>query len=298
VCDVSARTVVDLTGNDRARLLHNLCTNDILSLGPGTGCEAFLTSVQGKILGHIFVFCKAQELTVETVPSQAEIICAHLDRYTIREDVHPRDCGSELTKLIVSGRDAKSFLSDLDIQPPSEMYEHRAIRLAGMSATLMKVPLVGDFSYLIHSDGESHARIRQQLLARDIPWCAPEALEIVRIEAGFPLFGVDITTSNLPQEIGRDALAINFKKGCYLGQETVARIDALGHVNRQLRRLEVTGDDPPRAGADIVQENAVVGHVTSCAIPFLRPNALAIGLIRRGVQDTLTIEGRQARVLE
>src|SRR5205814_560451 len=114
-----------------------------------------------------------------------------------------------------------------------------------------------------------------------------EALEMVRIEAGTPFFGQDITDKNLPQELGRDALAISFTKGCYLGQETVARIDALGHVNQTLRGLRFAGLEIPQAGADLStpdKPDKAVAHVTSAAFSPRLAAPLALGYVRRGYE--------------
>ena len=93
--DFGDRTLLELTGADRARFLHNLCTNEIRKLPAGAGCEAFLTNVQGKLLGHVLVFASDDGLLLETVPGQAERILSHLDRYLIREQVVLHDRSSE-----------------------------------------------------------------------------------------------------------------------------------------------------------------------------------------------------------
>ena len=111
---------------------------------------------------------------------------------------------------------------------------------------------------------------------------------MVRLEAGVPLFGQDITDDNLPQEIGRDKLAISFTKGCYLGQETVARIDALGHVNRQLVGLRFEGGTVPPAGTKLVADGKEVGHVTIAAWSPKLDARLAMALVRRRKQGRHT----------
>ena len=109
----------------------------------------------------------------------------------------------------------------------------------------------------------------------------PVVFEVLRIEAGTPVFGKDITEKNLPQEIGRDARAINFVKGCYLGQETVARLDALGHVNQILRGLVFEpGSACPPAGAALEDGDKRVGVVTSLAFSPARNAPVALALIR------------------
>jgi folate-binding protein YgfZ len=104
-----------------------------------------------------------------------------------------------------------------------------------------------------------------------------------RIEAGTPLFGIDFDDQNLPQEIGRDREAISFTKGCYLGQETVARIDALGHVNQQIVGIRFHGSDVPGVGTQLLRGGAVVGKVTSPAFSPKLNCAIALAMVRREV---------------
>ena len=108
-----------------------------------------------------------------------------------------------------------------------------------------------------------------------------EFLEALRLEAGSPVYGRDITIENLPQEVGRDSQCISFNKGCYLGQEPVARIDALGHVNRNLVGLLCEGAEPPASGTPIEVNGKVVGAVTSSAFSPARDQALAMAYVRR-----------------
>jgi folate-binding protein YgfZ len=102
------------------------------------------------------------------------------------------------------------------------------------------------------------------------------------MESAWPLWGVDFDDSNLPQEIGRDAAAVSFRKGCYLGQETVARIDALGHVNKQLVQIQFSGEVVPSAGAGLSQEGQLVGRVTSAAWSPRVSAAIALAMVKRG----------------
>jgi len=115
--------------------------------------------------------------------------------------------------------------------------------------------------------------------------CGAEIWDAVRVELGLPLFGIDFDNTNLPQEVNRDAEAINFNKGCYLGQETIARIDALGHVNQKVVMLKFAGEQVPPVGLECTAEGKIVGRVTSsCWSPkFEAP--LALAMVRRGSND-------------
>ena len=131
----------------------------------------------------------------------------------------------------------------------------------------------------------------------------PSVFEVLRIEAGTPVFGKDITEKNLPQEIGRDARAINFVKGCYLGQETVARLDALGHVNQILRGLVFEpGSACPPSGATLEDGDKRVGVVTSSAFSPTRNATVALGMVRTshaepGTKVTIRVGDGQAPIV-
>jgi tRNA-modifying protein YgfZ len=255
---------VTLTGADRQSFLHNFCTNDIKRLVPGQSCEAFVTNVKGKTIGYGLVDCRETELVFITVPGQGPLLAAHLDRYVIREDVQPRDTTAERSYLLLSETNlpigdiaARSVQWDLIGRPSSGLIE------------------------IVSSDA---VRLRNVLEEHGAIPCDVAAFETLRIEAGMPLFGVDVNDTNLPQEIGRDDRAISFTKGCYLGQETVARIDALGHVNQQLAGIRFSGNKVPSAGAALTRAGTRAGHVTSGVFSPRLGAPLALAMVKR---DTL-----------
>ena len=120
--------------------------------------------------------------------------------------------------------------------------------------------------------------MRAALVAAGVAPCGQAAFDAARIEWGFPLVGHDISDANLPQEIARDKLAISFTKGCYLGQETVARIDALGHVNKTLVGLRFAGSTLPPAGSELLAGDQAVGQVTSSAYSPCASAAVGAGI--------------------
>jgi folate-binding protein YgfZ len=266
----SARGVVELknwssvalTGVDRQAFLHNFCTNDVKRLSPGERCEAFFTNVKGKIFGHGLVTCRETELVVIGEPGQATSLIAHLDRYILREDVQLHDETNARCYLLVDGRkfSADSFGTAVHID---NWYE---------------VP--GRAFHVIETSAADVRDVKDKLVAGGLVIC-DEVFEIARIEARIPLFGVDFDERNLPQEVGRSDQAISFTKGCYLGQETVARIDALGHVNQQLVGVRFTGDVVPEKGCELVHAGKTAGHVSSAAFSPKLDAPLALAMVRR-----------------
>lgn len=276
------RTVIDVRGNDRTHFLHSFCTNDVKRLAPGQGCEAFVTNHQGKTVGHGFIFCEADRLVMGTVAGQAAALMAHFDRFVISEDVTFRDLSGQVQIFVVAGSQAAAMLQSLtSAPPPTEMLSFTHPQIAGCGCTIFRVPYTGADSFFIRSSAGDAAAVRASLETAGALPCQAEAVEALRIEAGFPYFGRDITDENLPQEVGRDQQAISFTKGCYLGQETVARIDALGHVNKLLAGVRFQLDTIPAAGTRLTAGDKDVGHVTSaCYSPALQ-SPLALAYVRR-----------------
>ena len=236
-----------LTGADRQKFLNNFCTNDVKRLKPGENCEAFFCNVKGKVIGHGVITCRDDALVVIGPPQQAASLTAHLDRYIIREDVSVRDSTLERAYLLVLGEAARSLV--VATAPSIDSDISWAKSGVNAAAIVGNVPvqwiywdlLTPVFSGLIEVRPTEMTDVVQSLRERCALILGEKTFEALRIEAGLPLFGVDFDDHNLPQEVGRNAQAISFTKGCYLGQETVARIDALGHVNQQITGVAFSG---------------------------------------------------------
>lgn len=281
--DLAERTRVELTGDDRASFLHNLSTNDIKGLAAGSGCEAFLLNARGHVLGHVFVICRPQSLVIETVPGQQESLLAHLDRYLIREKVelHPRT--ADWGELLLAGPRAAELLSSLLGAPlPADRLANLEAQWRDQPLTIVRVELTQPGGYLIFCPQAAALTVADALAAHGAVRCSSTAFDTARIEAGFPWYGRDITDKTLPQEVARDQLAISFKKGCYIGQETVARIDALGHVNKTLVGVRFDRAELPPAGAELRSSGEMVGQITSAVFSPRLGSALGLAYVRRG----------------
>ena len=282
--DVSDRLRLELRGGDRVRFLHSFCTNDVERLAVGAGCEAFVTNHQGKTVGHIFVWREPQSLVVETVPGQGAGLTAHLDRFVISDDVTFHDRTGDTFELLISGPQSRAALERAcGANLPAGLWTRTAAAIAGQSVQIGCVDFLKSGSYFVVGPREGLQPVVDSLAGFGIVPCCNDAVDAVRIESGFPLFGRDITDDNFPQELRRDNQAISFTKGCYLGQETVARIDAMGHVNRFLVgvRFPVAPDAIPPAGIELRSGDKVVGHVASVAWSPKLNQPLALARVRR-----------------
>ena len=280
--DLSDRTQIEITGADRASFLQNMGTADIGRLAGGNGCETFLTDIQAKILAHLFVFCGDDSLVLETVPGQAQAIGEHLEHYVIREDVQIRDRTDAWCEVLLAGAESETLLKSLTGDPlPAELLAHSRTSLTRTPVSVCRVDWTGQSGYLIRCEAAAHDALVEALTTAGATPCGDNAFQAARIEAGTPLYGKDITHDNLPQEVDRNDRTISFTKGCYLGQETVARIDSLGHVNQLLTGVRFDAADVPNPGTELTTEGKVVGRVTSAAMSPKLDAPLALAYVRR-----------------
>jgi len=293
--ELDGLTEIHFTGADRARFLHNLCTNDVLRLEPGSGCEAFVTNVHGKTIGHGLVFCDSDRLVYLTTAGQADVLLPHWDRYLITEDVQLVDRSSELSHWVVLGPRAamvveRATQADGLAGRLARPLDHLLVRQRplgesssqdnGPDVRVCRMPMLATQAYLLAFSNDGRQPMGERMVAAGAERVPAEVFQMSRLEAGWPWFGWDISDRNLPQEVDRDALAISFRKGCYLGQETVARIDALGHVNRMLTRLVSSDTLTPCPGTPLLLAGQSVGEVTSAAFSPARGKGLALAYVR------------------
>ena len=261
--DFASRTRMEITGSDRTTVLHNFCTNDIKSLRPGRNCEAFICDVKGKVLGHVAALCRGDSLLLETSPDQTETLIGHLDRYIIMEQVEFADRRSVWRETFLVGPSAAEVVSSLIADAPPEPDHHVEVETSWGWVLIAATPfgLPDTFMLLYNAANDTDAQSR--LAAAGARPCDESVWDIFRIESGLPMFGRDIDNGNLPQEVDRDDRTISFQKGCYLGQETVARIDALGHVNRKLCGVRYPKGETLPDGCEIQAEAGLAGILKS-----------------------------------
>ena len=279
--DVSDRTQIELTGDDRAILLHNMCTQEIKKLSPGQGAEAFLTDAKGHVLAFVELYVTPDSIVLDTVAGQGSVIMEHFDRYIIREDVQLAERSPDWGQLLIAGEAASDALSTITSDElPQSIWQHGPQQIADRDVYVRRPALAGPTSWALVAERADIDALKSALDAAGMVACDTDTLDTVRIENRVPLYGRDITDRNLPQEVDRDATAINFNKGCYIGQETVARLDALGHVNKRLVAIRFDTADVPPAGTKLRVEDREVGVVTSSTFSPQHGAGLALAYVR------------------
>ena len=276
--------VISLTGEDRHAFLHNFCTADIKKLAVGECCEAFVLNGKGKTMAfvHALAFDDAIWL-VGAVATTAKSLMEHLDRYIIREDVTLADLTDSVRSYFAPTNAVceKLGLPECDSNQCLKVEIDVPIRAA-------TVELAG-FGLWLAFERDQGDSFESQLSSKGINTIAAgEPLNSIRIERGTPWSGTEADDSNLPQELQRDEKAISFTKGCYLGQETVARLDALGRVNQLLTRVQV-GPESPAPGAELKAEEKVVGRITSVAWSPKSERWIGFAFVRRAHASAGTV---------
>ncbi len=289
VYDLGFRARISLAGSDRVRWMNGMVTNNIRDLAAGRGVYAFLLNPQGRILGDMLVFNEGETLTVETDRSQAEKILATFDHYIIMDDVEVTNIGENWTALGIAGPKARAVLNAAGIEVPEmeplQTHSTRCNCNCGcVQCTVVRGEDAHYESYEIWLAPKDVFTTWQALVSAGATPVGSEALEMQRIVAGIPLYGVDIRERDLPQET-EQVRALNFNKGCYVGQEIVERIRSRGNVHRKFTGFVLQGSVELAAEAKIFSGEKEVGEITSLTI-LRNPSGertVALGYIRREV---------------
>ena len=281
---VTPRSSIGVRGNDRASFLQGLLTNDIRSLPPGAGCYAAWLTPQGRMLTDLHVVVLDDRILRDVPAATAAASLERLDQSLFSEDVQLSDLSTTLTSVWVHGPAAPSMLQrvlNIDSLDRWSEYQNVRIDVSGTPAIVVRVTQVGVPGFGIYLEPARETQLRNELEAAGARPVDQQVLDIARIEAGYPLFGIDMTEDTIPLEAGIEERAISFTKGCYVGQEVIIRVLHRGHgrVARRLVGLRLAGD-VPRRGANLLSGDRQIGWVTSAAMSP-RFGSIALGYVQR-----------------
>jgi folate-binding protein YgfZ len=290
VIDLSLRGRLCLTGADRARLLNGQVTNNVKDLRVGEGTYAALVTAKGKLQSDLNVFCLPNELLLDFEPGLAEGITQRLDKYIIADDVQVVDAAPHYGLLSVQGPKSQAVVQSLGL--PWEMPVKPMSFATTNDATLGEIylvnhPRLGGSGFDLFVPTPALGAVMDKLIAaaKEVGGraCGWQAWEMARLEAGIPRFGIDMDESNLAPEAGIESRAISYSKGCYIGQEVIARIRTYGQVAKALRGLRLADDLKPLPvkGDKLFHDGKDAGFITSAlASPALKAN-IALGYVRK-----------------
>jgi folate-binding protein YgfZ len=289
VLDFTFRGRICLTGSDRVRFLHGQITNDVKKLQPGAGCYAALTTANGKMESDLNVFTLPDELLLDFEPGLTDRMSQRLEKFIVADDVQIVDAAPHYGLLTVQGPQAAEVVRMVGLLEETPAREWSIAKVA--DGTLGEIYVASLRRLLrpgldIFVPRQSMGAVVDKLMAaaKSVGGraCGWTAFETARIESGIPRFGADMDETNLPMEC-IESRAVSFNKGCYIGQEVLNRIHAIGHVTRSLRGLRLADDlkTLPGKGAKLFNNGKEVGYITSVIrSPALNAN-IALGYVRR-----------------
>ena len=281
VFDLGWRGMLVLTGDDCVRWLNGMVTNNTRDLPVNFGNYSLLLNAQGRIQGDLKAYNRGDHFLVTTALAELEKVQAIFDKYIIMDDVEVTNVSDKLTSLGVAGPQSRDVLAKAGLQLP-ELKPGEVLDLDWNNLGLSVVRGLGEIgvSYEIWIHPDNAPKLWDSLMSAGAKPVGYESLEWLRMLYGVPRYGVDMTERYLPQETGQDR-ALNFSKGCYLGQEIVERIRSRAQLHRTLAGFEVQGP-PPAAGTAVLSGEKKVGEITSASsIPLNGiQKTIALGYLR------------------
>jgi len=258
--DLAARGRILARGRDRARLLHNISSNEVKKMAPGSSCYAFLLSPQGRIQADLHLVCFEDHFLIDTEPDLREKVQRQILKYRVADQVELEDVTAQTAAIGVEGPAAESIV------------------LPAGDHSVAPFTVTGQPGYRVYCAAADMAKLVRQLEAAGARPATLADARIVRIENGKPVYGEDIRETSLPQET-QQMQAVSFTKGCYIGQEIVERIRAMGQVHRKLERIELEGVEPAAAGTKLTV-GGLEAEITSSVYSPRLGKAIALGYVR------------------
>jgi folate-binding protein YgfZ len=295
------RSQINVTGKDRVRWLHNMVTNNVRDLAANRGNYNFVLNAQGRILGDMYIFNRGESFAMVTDSRQVETLINAMKRFIIMDKVELTPASASLTALGVCGPQAAKVLAAAGIDAGGVApLEARDLTLDGVSITVIAGPEKKPGWFELWLD-QAHAQdIWNKLVNAGAQPAGAQALEMWRVLRGIPNYGQDIRERDLPQETCQND-ALNFTKGCYLGQEIVERIRSRGHVHRQFMGFEFPGPAPAMENTEA--DRRAPAEITSlaCVPTAAGEKNIGLGYVRRevlGSSEQIDLNGIAATVVD
>ena len=281
---VAPRIAIGITGKDRSAYLQGLLTNDVEALEAGGGCYSAWLTPQGRMLTDLHIFESGDMILLDVPAPLGPATLQRLDQFLFSEDVQFADLSDALTSVWVHGPQAFALLEQVITVNGLEQwveYQNARAEFSGSPVVVARVSQLGVPGFAVYVEPSRAEDLTLALQAAGATLADPPAIETARIEAGYPLFGVDMTEDTIPLEAGIEGRAISLSKGCYVGQEVIIRVlhRGQGRVARKLIALR-TEADPPSRGTKIWSGDREIGFVTSAA-PASRSGTVALGYVHR-----------------
>ncbi|MCA1613475.1 MAG: aminomethyltransferase family protein [Acidobacteria bacterium] len=282
--DLSSRGRVEVSGAEAVQFLNGLVTNDVKTLAPGAWMGAAFPNVQGRLLAHARVMRadEEQRFLIDTEAATAGAVRAGLERFTLAGDFRVRDLGAEAALLSVQGAAAAALVGRVLGEAAAGVGRGRVsvVDWRGPQAvTVARATHTGEDGFDLFAAADSAGDLWDALVAAGARPAGRDALELLRVEAGVPRHGIDVTDANVVLEAGLDD-SVSYTKGCYVGQEIIARIHWRGHVAKRLAGLRLEGEAAPGAKIKTADGAREIGRVTSAVLSPRLGRRIALGLLK------------------
>ena len=302
IIDRSSQGAIALAGGDRASFLHALLTNDIARLKAGQGAYAAYLTPQGRMISDMRVLETGSRMLLGVERDVAAPLAERLDKLVFSEDVQAKDATGELAVFGVHGPSAARMIQNatgISVADLTSQYDN----VTSASLTIVRDDALGLPGYDLYVPAGDADATRARLIEAGAVAASEETAETLRIEAGRPRFGVDMSADTIPLEAGIEDRAISFTKGCYVGQEVIIRVVHRGHgrVARRLVSIVLSGEAVPGRGSPIQVGDRVVGEITSATASPKLGAPLALGYVHRDHAEpgtALSVNGSEARVYQ
>ncbi len=301
IVDLSYRGLIRVTGADRAKFLQGLITNDVMALTEGQGLYAAILNPKGRMLADLKIYAVHEAFLVDQDREITDKTTQILNRYKLISKATMEDLTDSLVHLAIYGPSANPLLEKVLGTTLPKSLEFSSIRIEwhGQQVYAIQSMYTGEQGYDLMVPAQESGALWMEILDAGsgfgIKPVGLEALEGLRIEAGIPRYGIDMDENTFPPEAGLEEKAISYTKGCYVGQETIARIKTYGQVHRKLMGLILQGSPStmgtlPHRDDKVFKDEEEIGFVTSSAYsPILNQN-IALGYIRRkAIQPDLQV---------
>lgn len=298
VVDRSHRGRLRFFGEKSGEALTGLVTNDVVGAHPGHGQYGAALSAKGRIVSDLRVFASQGAYFVDTPPRSWAAFLAMVKKYVNPRVSGYRDESHAIRDIGIFGPDARRivaaiFAVNADALAALPIFGHVSVDCDGAQVMIARSPDIGVEGYELFVPFEQFDTMWDRAVAEGATPAGLGAWEIARVEAGRPEWGLDMDDTTIPQEANFDELdAISYTKGCYIGQEVVARVHFRGHVNRHLRGLRSAGADAPPTGAQLIDDSGNhVGDVRS-SVSSPRLGGIALGMVRREVAPGMSLNAK------
>ena len=280
--DLSSRGRILVGGSEAVTFLNGLITNDMKTLAPNSWMPAAFANVQGRLLAAVRIIHREDGFLIDTEAATRDSVVTLLDRYTLAGDFHLADMTDRMTMVSVQGKIAAEIMRQTLGEDAANLDRQSLVqaKFGDTAATVIRATHTAEDGFDLFIDGGNPAPFAEELRAAGATPVVDETFETLRIEAGIPLYGIDMDENNVVTETNLDD-AVSFTKGCYVGQEIIVRIKHRGHVAKKLTGVILETETPvPRNAKVLSNDDKEVGRITSSTFSPQRDRAIALGYLK------------------